>query len=60
MKGKENTNKQLEGITKIIENCDNYHLTPEVIYFALREMQNDPSMSPLLAIQIAAKDWDIC
>ena len=54
MKGKENTNKQLEGITKIIENCDNYHLTPEVIYFALREMQIDPSMSPLLAIQIAA------
>tara|TARA_B100000287_G_C19941600_1_gene506665 strand:+ start:51 stop:233 length:183 start_codon:yes stop_codon:yes gene_type:complete len=55
----EDTNTQLEKISKILEECDNYDLTPEVVYFALKEMKIDPNMSPLLAIQIAAKDWDV-
>ena len=59
MKDEENTNRQLEEISKILEECDNHSLTPEVVYFALREMQIDPTSSPLLAIQIAAKDWDV-
>ena len=55
----EDTNTQLEKISKILEECDNYDLTPEVVYFALKEMKIAPNMSPLLAIQIAAKDWDV-
>ena len=35
----EDTNTQLEKISKILEECDNYDLTPEVVYFALKEMQ---------------------
>jgi hypothetical protein len=59
MKDEENTNRQLEGISNILEECDNYSLTPEVVYFALKEMQMNPTMSPLLAMEIASEDWDV-
>ena len=53
------TNRQLIKIKEILEKCDDFKLTPEVVYFALKEMQLDPTMSPLLAMQIVAKDWDV-
>ena len=59
MKDKEDTNRQLEKISEILEECNNHSLTPEVVYFALKEMQMNPTMSPLLAMQIASKDWDV-
>lgn len=38
-----------------VEKCG---LVVEVIYTALEEMKSNPSSSPLLCLQIAAKDWD--
>ena len=53
------THRQLIKIKEILKKCDDFILTPEVVYFALKEMQLDPTMSPLLAMQIVAKDWDV-
>jgi hypothetical protein len=33
-------------------------LVMEVMFTALEEMKSNPSSSPLLCLQIAAKDWD--
>jgi len=46
-------------ICTILDNTKRYGLEVEVIYFALKHMKEFPESSPLLALQIAAKDWDV-
>ncbi len=42
----------------ILDRVEMFKLTTEVVYTALNEMKNNPNSSPLLALQIAAEDWD--
>jgi len=53
------TDKQLNQIFLILQEVSKVGLDAEVVYSALKEIQKNPNMSPLLAIQIAAKDWDV-
>ncbi len=54
---KVNTKEMLE-VLSILERVGKFGLTLEVVYTALKEMKNNPNSSPLLALQIAAEDWD--
>ncbi len=45
-------------IVAILDRVEMFKLTTEVVYTALNEMKNNPNSSPLLALQIAAEDWD--
>ena len=54
---KVNTKEMLE-VLSILERVGQFGLTLEVVYTALKEMKNNPNSSPLLALQIAAEDWD--
>tara|TARA_R110001592_G_scaffold280361_1_gene547747 strand:- start:10006 stop:10203 length:198 start_codon:yes stop_codon:yes gene_type:complete len=45
-------------INSILDKVNEFGLTVEVIYTALNEIKSNPNTTPLLAIQIAANDWD--
>ena len=49
---------ELNEIDRVLTNVQNHGLVVEVVYTALKEMKENPSSSPLLALQIAARDWD--
>ena len=49
---------ELIEIDSILGRVGGFGLTVEVVYAALEEMKSNPNTSPLLALQIAAKDWD--
>ena len=49
---------ELIEIDSILERVNRFGLIVEVTYTALKEMKSNPNTSPLLALQIAAKDWD--
>ena len=49
---------ELTEIDRILSNVQNHSLVVEVVYTALKEMKENPKSSPLLALQIAARDWD--
>ena len=55
---KDNHIDELTEIDRILSNVENHGLVIEVVYTALKEMKENPSSSPLLALQIAARDWD--
>jgi hypothetical protein len=42
----------------ILNRVKQFELTVEVVYTALKIIKSNPNTSPLLALQIAAKDWD--
>jgi hypothetical protein len=48
---------ELEAINKILEYVKEDGLITEVVYYALREMQQDPTLSPSEAIQFAYSEW---
>tara|TARA_Y100000361_G_C11144332_1_gene337081 strand:+ start:1362 stop:1559 length:198 start_codon:yes stop_codon:yes gene_type:complete len=51
--------EQMFEIVQILDRAEQFGLTTEVVYTALKEMKLHPDSSPLLALQIAAEDWDI-
>ena len=52
------TSDEVIEIDSILDRVKTYGLTVEVVYTALNEIKSNPNTSPLLALQIAAKDWD--
>lgn len=50
-------NQVLE-FNEVWSNVERHGLVMEVIFTALEEMRQNPNSSPLLCLQIAAKDWD--
>lgn len=46
-------------VVEILDRAYQFGLTTEVVYTALKEMKENPESSPLLSLQIAAKDWDL-
>jgi hypothetical protein len=50
---------EMLGILEVLDNTKRYGLEIEVIYTALKHIKEFPDSSPLLALQIAAKDWDV-
>ena len=46
-------------IVEILDRANDFGLTTEVVHTALKEMKDHPHSSPLLCLQIAAKDWDL-
>jgi|TARA_B100001778_G_scaffold304896_1_gene283178 hypothetical protein len=50
---------QMFEIVQILDRAEQFGLMTEVVYTALKEMKSHPDSSPLLALQIAAEDWDI-
>lgn len=46
-------------IVEILDRASQFGLTTEVVVTALKEMKENPESSPLLSLQIAAKDWDL-
>ena len=46
-------------IVEILDRAEQFGLTTEIIITALKEMKAHPDSSPLLCLQVAAKDWDI-
>jgi len=46
-------------VVEILDRAHQFGLTTEVVYTALKEMKENPESSPLLSLQIAAKDWDL-
>ena len=46
-------------IVQILDKAHQFGLTTEIVVTALKEMKEHPESSPLLALQIAANDWDI-
>lgn len=45
-------------IDSILDRVNRHGLIVEVVFTALEEIKNNPNTSPLLALQIASKDWD--
>jgi len=52
-------NDELFEIMEILNRVKQFGLTTEVVYTALKEMKDNPKLSPLLCLQIAAGDWGI-
>ena len=50
---------EINEIAQILDKVDEFGLTIEVVYDALRTMKGNKCITPLLALQIAAEDWDI-
>ena len=50
-------NQVLE-FNEVWSDVERHGLVMEVIFTALEEMRQNPNSSPLLCLQIAAKDWD--
>jgi hypothetical protein len=46
-------------IVQILDRANDFGLTTEVVHTALKAMKEFPNSSPLLCLQIAAKDWDL-
>jgi hypothetical protein len=46
-------------IVECITRAEDQGVLVEIIYTALKEMKDFPISSPLLALQIAAHEWDI-
>ena len=46
-------------IVQILDRANDFGLTTEVVHTALKVMKDHPDSSPLLCLQIAAKDWDL-
>jgi hypothetical protein len=46
-------------ISQLLEKAERFQLTVEVVYFALKAMQQNKNITPLLALQMAIEDWDI-
>lgn len=46
-------------IVEILDRANDFGLTTEVVHTALKVMKDHPDSSPLLCLQIAAKDWDL-
>ena len=44
---------------EILTNVERHGLMVEVMHTALNEMKQNPDLSPLLCLQIAAEDWDV-
>ena len=53
------TTDSMMGIVEILDRAWEFGLGTEIVYTALKEMKSNPNTSPLLALQIAAQDWDI-
>ena len=49
---------EMMNIVAILDRVEMMGLITEVVYTALNEMKNNPNSTPLLALQIAAEDWD--
>ncbi len=49
---------QVLNFNEVWSNVERHGLVMEVIFTALEEMRKNPNSSPLLCLQIAAKDWD--
>jgi hypothetical protein len=47
----------LRKISSILEEAAEYGLEAEVIYEALKIMQEDPSITPAQAVQLGADEW---
>ena len=47
----------LKTISALLEEAAEHGLEAEVIYFALRYMQEDPTMSPAIAFQYGCEEW---
>ena len=56
---KENTEEERELVATLIDQAIKSELTFEIIYTALQTMKGKSNISPLLALQIASKDWDL-
>ena len=52
------TSDEVIEIDSILERVKIQGLIVEVVYAALNEIKSNPNTSPLLALQIAAEDWD--
>ena len=52
------TSDEVIEIDSILERVKIHGLIVEVVYAALNEIKSNPNTSPLLALQIAAEDWD--
>ncbi len=49
--------EDLRAIGVFLEEAADYGLEAEVVYTALKIMQEDPSISPAQAIQLGADEW---
>jgi uncharacterized membrane protein YjjP (DUF1212 family) len=45
-------------IDSILNRVNRFGLIVEVVHTALEQVKSNPNTSPLLALQIASKDWD--
>ncbi len=45
-------------MSMILDRVDKFGLRVEVMHDAIKEIKSNPNITPLLALQIAAKDWD--
>jgi len=52
------TSDEVIEIDSLLDRVKSFGLTVEVVYSALNEIKSNPNTTPLLALQIAAKDWD--
>jgi hypothetical protein len=46
-------------IRKMLDASKNEHLTVEVVTFGLKFMKEDPSLTPIEAMNHAMKEWNI-
>ena len=53
------TSSEVLEIINCLDQASRAGLTVEVVYTALQTIKQSPSISPLLAMQIAIEDWDI-
>mgnify|MGYP003625196742 FL=1 len=53
------TSSEVLKIVNCLDQASRAGLTVEVVYTALQTIKQSPSISPLLAMQIAVEDWDI-
>ncbi len=48
---------ELRAIAVYLEEAAEYGLEAEVVYTALKSMQEDPTLSPAQAVQLGADEW---
>ncbi len=53
------TSEEMLDIVECITRAESHGLLVEVVYTALKEMQEYPKSYPLLALEIAMEDWDV-
>lgn len=54
-----NKEEQLNYVSELLTQAMYHGLEAQVVLDALELVKDDPTMSPILALQLAAADWDV-